>query len=297
MKFLLLLLTALLTSTTAAPLKGTQRQSHLRHRILAKEKKTTSPSASPTISPTECDKDCEKDRQDELNKLNKETDDTVVIAFDDTPSATDDAIVIAFDDAPATDDAVVIAFDDTTTDDAVVIAYDDATPSTSSTAAPTFTDDFVDTPSPTAPILISEETGEPDNGIGISVDVGGDNNVVDVNVVITQNGGDVAVGGDDLTNGGGVDDYLYEDDLFVDDDAGSMSVSMRDDDFIDDNQYGDEVTTATEEMEKPEAVTDIANDDTGTGEEDGNADVIAFDDDFSTFFDNKKKDKPDKGDT
>jgi hypothetical protein len=105
------------------------------------------------------------------------------------------------------------------------------------------------------------------------VDVGGDNNVVDVNVVITQNGGSVAMGGDDSINGGGVDDYLYE---FVDDDAGSMSVSMsmRDDDFIDDNQYGDKVTTAPEEMEKPEAVTEIANDDTGTEEEDGNADVI-----------------------
>jgi hypothetical protein len=37
--------------------------------------------------------------------------------------------------------------------------------------------DAEDTPSPTAPIPISEETGEPDNGIGISVDVGGDNNV------------------------------------------------------------------------------------------------------------------------
>jgi hypothetical protein len=81
------------------------------------------------------------------------------------------------------------------------------------------------------------------------------------------------MGGDDSINGGGVDDYFYE---FVDDDAGSMSVSMsmRDDDFIDDNQYGDEVTTGPEEMEKPEAVTEIAIDDTGTEEEDGNADVI-----------------------
>ena len=190
--------------------------------------------------------------------------------------------------ADETDDTIIIAFDDTTQDDdAIVIEFDDAyTPSPAVTPAPTFMDDFV---GPTEP-PVSEETGEPveNNGIGISVDVGGNENIVDVTVIITQNGGDVDVssgdGGDDGVEGD--DEIVYDDDSYY----GSMSMGNGDDSPSDDYQ----VEPVAEEMEKPEDVAEISEE--NEEEDEKSPDTIAFDDDFSTFFDTKKKDKPAKVD-
>lgn len=269
---LLLRAAATLAITSAAPLKGAQRHGNLRQRVLHKSKTdepTVSPSTSPTLSPTECEKGCDKTYDSKLNKLNS--------------AASDDAIIIEFDDA--------------------------VTPSPQATPSPTFIDDFVDTP---APVPVSEETGEPEsNGIGISVDVGGNENIVgkwpsicvrttfyivtyllclsDVTVIINQNGG-ASTDGDDITA-----DDLYDD--IADDDyyGSSMSMSMGMDDTTDD--YGEDYGAATndeapEEMEKPEDVADVTEDESKEDKGD-DASVSEFDDDFSTFF-TKKKDTPTK---
>lgn len=218
MKTITILLTALALTPSTATLKGAQRRSNLRQRILHKSKTsapTLAPSESPTLSPTECTKGCDKE---------KESSNDVV-----TPS-------------PA-----------------------------ATTLAPTFFD-FVDTPSPT---FISDETGEPEsnNGIGVAVDVGGNENIVDVTVIVTQNGGDVNAGGGD----GAAEDDLLDDYIYYDDD-GSMSTSMSMSD--DDGTYGETEDAVQDVMEKPEDVADIE-----------------ADDDFSTFFDNsKKKETPSKDD-
>lgn len=106
--------------------------------------------------------------------------------------------------------------------------------------------------------------------------MGGDNNIVDVTVIITQNGGDVNAGGggdDSVAEDDLLDDYIYEDG------DGSMSTSMSM--GSDDGTYGtyEETEEADEVMEKPEDVADIE-----------------ADDDFSTFFDNTKKDVEHEGD-
>lgn len=176
-------------------------------------------------------------------------------------------------------------------DDAIVIEFDDAyTPSPVVTPAPTFIDDFVD---PTDP-PVSEETGEPieNNGIGISVDVGGNENIVDVTVIITQNGGDLDVssgdGGDDGVEG---DDEVVDDEIVYDDDTYYTSMSMGNGDDSPSDDY--QVEPVVEEMEKPEDVAEISEE---SEEEDDGSDAIAFDDDFSTFFDNVKTNKSAKTD-
>jgi hypothetical protein len=236
MKIITILLTALALTPSTATLKGAQRRSNLRQRLLHKSKTSTptvSPSESPTLSPTECTgKGCDKEDKEDTSE----------------DSVTYDEIIIEFDDA--------------------------VSPSPQATLAPTFTD-LIETPSPT---FISDETGEVEsnNGIGIGVDVGGDNNIVDVTVIITQNGGDVNAGGggdDSVAEDDLLDDYIYEDG------DGSMSTSMSM--GSDDGTYGtyEETEEADEVMEKPEDVADIE-----------------ADDDFSTFFDNTKKDVEHEGD-
>jgi len=271
---LLWALTAILLATTvdASPnrlLKG--NEGRLRRRlgnppngVDDRHKKGDDPTASPSLSPTEsptCEKKCKEDKDED-------DDDEETIAFAPTPSP-ESSIAFAPTPAPAV---------------------------ASTTPEPTFTDDFIEnTSSPTA---VSQETGETsgNSGIGVAVDVGGDNNVVDVNVVITQNGSSVVSPSVDDSVG---DDFVV-DDFNYDDDAGSMSMSMStsmsmgEDDFDDGgSNYGpDEEEEDGDGAEEDAAASDETEQDGETAEDT----TAEFEDDFATFFedpnDNKKMDGP-----
>ncbi|KAL3779626.1 hypothetical protein HJC23_007691 [Cyclotella cryptica] len=175
-------------------------------------------------------------------------------------------------------------------DKVITFAPTPAPVAASTTPEPTFMDDFVvTTPSP-----VSQETGETSSngGIGISVDVGGDNNVVDVNVVITQNGNSVT------TPDGGADDFV-EDDFLYDDYAGSVSMSMSTSmsmgDYVDDGDYSNYGPDEVDGDDAASASDPAADENAATGDDGVDPAAAEFDDDFAAFFsdpNSKKTDGP-----
>ncbi|KAL7485309.1 hypothetical protein ACHAW6_010916 [Cyclotella cf. meneghiniana] len=171
----------------------------------------------------------------------------------------------------------------------------------STTPEPTFTDDFVETTSSPTAAQVSPQTGEisGNTGIGVNVDVGGNENVVDVSVIITQNGSNVTVPSGDGGGGGGGDDFVV-DDFNYDDYAESMSMSMSasmsmgEDDFDDGgSNYG----PAEEGEDGDDAEQDAAAGDETQQDDEIEQDAAAeLEDDFATFFEdpnaNKKMDGP-----
>ncbi|KAL7520862.1 hypothetical protein ACHAWX_006198 [Stephanocyclus meneghinianus] len=252
-----------------------RRLGNLRNVVDDRHKKGDDPTASPSLSPTEsptCEKKC---KENKATGDDDDDDDEKPITFAPTPSP-QSSIEFAPTPAPAV---------------------------ASTTPEPTFTDDFVEnTSSPTA-AQVSPQTGEisGNTGIGVNVDVGGNENVVDVSVIITQNGSNVTVPSGD--GGGGGDDFVV-DDFNYDDYAESMSMSMSasmsasmsmgEDDFDNGGSY---YGPDEEEEDGDDAGQDAAAADETQQDDEIEQDAAAeLEDDFATFFEdpnaNKKMDGP-----